>query len=375
MFKQVGIALLAVLLYYGVKIFLFMDYQVHYKKHHPGQCRPVEGQDFGSEDFQVTEEGLAFITSGFNWNVSSSSYKEFLKEKNIKGKILLFDLKNPEQGAVVLKIRPTDQFNVYTFGPHGISVLEDKVKGQHILYVVNHQVSAPDRVEKFRYDPTTKELVHLKYFTSDLFRLTNDLAVVEEDQFYISNYMYFKVPALNILESLLPLPLGSVVFYNGTGFETVIPQLTGPNGITLSKDQRYLYVNFPLLKRVGVWERKEDKRLVPVQMLNLRSAIDNSHLSSSGQGLFLGAHPIVHKVFDHLEEPKNIAPSSVLYVPLMPDGKMAAEDEVIELFYDHGDLITGSTIATVYNNKLLIGSIIHKLVICELNGQVLPDGV
>lgn len=70
-------------------------------------------------------------------------------------------------------------------------------------------------------------------------------------------------------------------------------------------------MNFPLLKRVGVWERKEDKRLVPVQMLNLRSAIDNSHLSSSGQGLFLGAHPIVHKVFDHLEDPRNIAPSSV----------------------------------------------------------------
>lgn len=55
----------------------------------------------------------------------------------------------------------------------------------------------------------------------------------------------------------------------------------------------------------------------------------------------------------------------VLRLPLK-DGKIDAEN-ISELFYDHGDLISGSSVATVYNSKLLIGSVFHKLVICDVN--------
>ncbi|KAK0059774.1 serum paraoxonase/arylesterase 2, partial [Biomphalaria pfeifferi] len=276
--------------------------------------------------------------------------------------------------AVVLKIRPTDKFDQSRFRPHGISVLEDKDTGKHILYSVNHPLSQPNRVEKFRYDPTTKELIHMKYFTSDLFRLTNDVAAVEEDTIYVTSCLYFNVSSLAMMKNLLRWPLGSVVYYNGSNFENTIPQISGPNGILLSADQRYLYMNFPLLKRVGVWERKGDNSLAPVQTLNLRSAVDNLHLSSSGNGLFIGSHPITHKIMAHLEDPRTRAPSSVLYMPLTSGGKMTREEDVVELFYDHGDLITGSSVATVYDNKLLIGSVIDTLVICEMNDQPLPEG-
>ncbi|KAH9496121.1 Serum paraoxonase/arylesterase 1 [Bulinus truncatus] len=372
MLKSALVAALAIFFYFIASIIWSLEFHLHYKKHYPGQCRQVKGQDFGAEDFQVTSDGLAFITSGFYIDSAAPEYKIFLKENKIKGKILLFDFNQPEQGAVELEIKSSGQFNKETFGPHGVSLLEDKVKSEHILYVVNHQPSQPDRVEKFKYEPKTKQLVHLKYFTSDLFQQTNDLAVIEEDKFYISNYQYFNSTALNAIEALSNLPLCSIVFYNGSHYEISVPQLISPNGVALSKDLRYLYVNFPLLKQVQAFERNKDNSLTLVQKLNLRSAVDNPLLSSSGKGLFIGSHPIGHRIFAHLSDPRNKAPSSVLYVPLTDDGKFAGEDDVIELFYDHGDLIKASTVAYLYYNKLLIGSVIDKLVICDLSGPVLP---
>ena len=53
-------------------------------------------------------------------------------------------------------------FDINKFRPHGMAVLEDKKKGEHLIYVVNHVAGLSDVVEKFRYSPKTKELVHLK---------------------------------------------------------------------------------------------------------------------------------------------------------------------------------------------------------------------
>lgn len=59
----------------------------------------------------------------------------------------------------------------------------------------------------------------------------------------------------------------------------------------------------------------------------------------------------------------------VLRIPLR-DGRVDPEG-VSELFYDHGDLISGSSSAVVYNRKLLIGSVINKLVICDVKAEIL----
>ncbi len=53
----------------------------------------------------------------------------------------------------------------------------------------------------------------------------------------------------------------------------------------------------------------------------------------------------------------------VLQVKLK-DGLVSA---VRELFVDDGQLITGSAVATVYKNRMLIGSIFDSLVYCDVN--------
>ena len=83
--------------------------------------------------------------------------------------------------------------------PHGISVLEDDVKGRHLVYVINHPFPGPDAVEKFRFEPKTKQLIHIKSIRDAALRTTNDLALVGEDRFYVSNFLYFKDRTLGFL--------------------------------------------------------------------------------------------------------------------------------------------------------------------------------
>ena len=71
--------------------------------------------------------------------------------------------------------------------------------------------------------------------------ITNDLALVAEDQFYITIMAVFHfLPLLAIVETFLPLRTGSVFFYNGTEMQKIIPSLNNPNGVFLSPDHRWV---------------------------------------------------------------------------------------------------------------------------------------
>ncbi|XP_012946806.1 serum paraoxonase/lactonase 3-like [Aplysia californica] len=236
--KAILIGLLAAVVYFvGTKVKM-LGFHLHYYKHHPGTCRVIETAGPGSEDFHVTSAGLAFITSGLAFSSAPPSFLEFHKKNNIKGRILIYNFKNPKKGLVELKIKPSETLDLAKFKPHGISVLEDKAKGEHLVYVVNHPIPEPDAVEKFRFNPKTNELVHLKSITSNVMTTTNDLAVGEEDKFYITNFNYFNNYFLTVVEGLFQLPLGGVLYYNGTGFTQVTRRLAKPNGVFLSKDLR-----------------------------------------------------------------------------------------------------------------------------------------
>ncbi|XP_013071047.2 serum paraoxonase/lactonase 3-like [Biomphalaria glabrata] len=349
-------------------LYIRLGYNLHYKKHHPGECRPMMELEFGSEDLQVTSDGLAFISSGVMYDAMSPQFKDFIVRQNIRGRIMLYDFSQPEQGLTELSIEAGSTLLLKKFRPHGISIIEDRVKREHLVYVINHQGLEQDRVEKFRFRPSTRTLVHLKTFTSDLLRVTNDLALVQEDQFFISNYLYFKTYTMSVVEHLLPVGLGSLVFFNGSQFEMMVSGLLGPNGVTLSLNGRFLYVAYPLGEKMEVYQRLNNNRLRLVQSVMLYTSPDNFHLSMSGNELYVGAHPIPHKALDHLNQPQHTAPSSVLRVPLHHG--LVIEDKVTELFYDHGDFIAGSSVAAVYQNQLLIGSVMNKLVLCDLDIKI-----
>ena len=104
---------------------------VRYHEHFPGKCHVVPGVDCGSEKIVVTEDGLAFITSGYKGLTRCNL-------NYLKGNIHTFDFVNPSEGALKLDIQPSDSFSVDDFEPHGMDLLENKADGTIQLYVVNH---------------------------------------------------------------------------------------------------------------------------------------------------------------------------------------------------------------------------------------------
>ncbi|KAI0235316.1 hypothetical protein LSAT2_014192 [Lamellibrachia satsuma] len=74
--------------------------------HQPGRCMLVPGVDNGYKDIKVLPNGLAFITSGF--------------DAEIPGNILLFDFKEPRNGAHALYIVGDPDRS--TFTPLGLGI-------------------------------------------------------------------------------------------------------------------------------------------------------------------------------------------------------------------------------------------------------------
>lgn len=66
---------------------------------------------------------------GFRLQKMGQGVERHFHDKQIKGRIYLYDFKNIDLGLRELKISSTNNFSRDTFYPHGISVWEDKVSG------------------------------------------------------------------------------------------------------------------------------------------------------------------------------------------------------------------------------------------------------
>jgi len=335
----------------------------HYYNSYPRACRVVNNAQLGSEDLHITSEGVAFITSGLALKFSSANYIKYKEENQVIGQVMLYNFSDPDRGVTELQIFPNETFTLIDFRPHGISVLEDQAKGEHLIYVVNHPYPKPDTVEKFRFKPDTQELIHLKTFTSDALRVSNDLALVDEDEFYISNFIHSLTPTMKQIETLFQKPWSNILYFNGSDFREVAEKLVSPNGVVLSKDKRFLYAAMGNEKKIRVFLISADKSLLEVQVVALHTVPEKLHLSQDGSVLYAGTHPILYKTYDFFENPLKEAPSQVLSLPLRDN--LVQVDDITQLLYDDGRLIKASTVAATYGDQLIVGSLLDSLVVCD----------
>lgn len=358
---------LACTVYGVIKYLMIMGVLKEQFKHYPGTCSKVKGARHGSEDMAWSRDGVVFITTG----LPVPDIERHLVATGAHGNIQLFDFKNPDAGVKDLQIIPSKELDILKARFHGITIREDNVKGEHILYVLNHP-SKDNRelIEKFQFSPATRRLTHLKTMNLDNTYFFNNLAFVEGDQAYITNYAYMpsKSVVSHALVNLVPLSLGSLHFFNGTGSVAVTPNLVTPNGVALSPDKRFVYVAATLDASLYVYQRDgSTNSLTLLQNVYIGVKGDNLNFTPEGDALLIGAHPVYHKMLLHLLwalSPEYKSPSSVLRIPLGADG-LVQEKDITELFYDPGDLISGSSTAAAFKDQLLIGSIANSLVHCR----------
>nr|XP_022324475.1 serum paraoxonase/arylesterase 1-like [Crassostrea virginica] len=339
---------------------LLMDFHKTLWNHRPGKCHIVEGIDHGSEDMQTTKSGLTFITSGINGVFFAPSIHEYVKKHNVRGKIMLFNMEKPEEGVRELMVTG-NQFHYQDFYPHGISVLEDKNK--IFLFVVVHRAEE-DTVEKFEFLEKTLKLKHLKTYKGVSINVLNDVAATGPETFYTTNYGYYRSHLEHVVEQFAGLHFGNILYYDGQDFIKASEPTHMANGITLSKDGKMVYVMSSAGKYIMMYKRDPNNQLTKVNTIELDTIPDNPTIDPVTGDIVIGCHPIGFKLLRHMSDPLYPSASQVLLLRLDESG--ANVTGITELLSDDLELYS-SSVATLYKKRMLVGTVFHKMMYCEVN--------
>jgi len=306
-----------------------------------GQCEKLTGP-VGAEDITIDRDlGIAYI--------GADDRRAYLLHGNMdeaaNGDLWRLDLN--QSGAMPEPL--TDHIDG-PFHPHGIALhAQDGVRE---LYVLNHLSATEHEVDVFTFvDPTTLEL--RARHTSDRMISPNDLAVVSKDRFFFTNdHGYPRHTVMEKAEDFLGLPLASVVYFDGEEGYTVIEGLRYPNGIAISSDEQALYVAETTgrkLKRFvkgdSLFDWTQD------ESIDLESGLDNLEWGPDGD-LLTAAHPKLFQFMGHMQDAGKHSPSEVIRIDVD-----ASPMQARTIMLDSGEGISGSSVATLFDGELLVGSV------------------
>ena len=348
--KKIGGTLLVIILVLaGFALKTYRD-TGEFKKiqaHGNEDCQIVEGV-YSSEDITIhPQTGLAFI--------SSDDRRAFIQGLQAKqGAIMGYDL-TAETPELINLTTGFDQ----EFHPHGIGLrVEDSTRFS--LFVVNHR-SSGHFVEIFDFDGS--QLVHRESIQGELMTSPNDVIPVGPKQFYVTNDHGNTSALGKTLEEYLQLARSYVLYYDGTTFRKVAKGLAYANGINLSPDGKTVYVAATVSRSVFVYDRDlNDNSLKLRQKIFLKTGVDNIETDADGN-LWIGAHPKLLTFVDYSKDPGKLSPSQVIRIRWQSFGNY----EVDEVYLSTGRPMSGSSVAAVYNGKMLIGSVFDPIfLICAI---------
>ncbi|XP_007888991.1 serum paraoxonase/arylesterase 2 isoform X2 [Callorhinchus milii] len=319
----------------------------------PGSCHLIEGINYGSEDITVLPGGLALVSSGLKYPHIHS----FAPDK--PGQILLVNLNEPVLRAIELRL--SRGFDVDSFNPHGISTYIHKDNTVY-LFVVNHPQHT-STVEIFKFEEEQNSLTHLKTIRHELLHSVNDIVALGPDSFYATNDHYFSHDSLTFVELTLDLYWCNVIYYSPAEVKEVATGFNFANGINLSPDGKHVFVADVMDQSIHVMQVNPNKTLTRVKVLNVGTGVDNIEVDSKTGDVWVGCHPVAWKLISY--NPEKPALSEVIRVQNI----LSNEPKVTQVYVNNGSVLQGSSVATVYEDKLLIGTIFHKAVYCELRDR------
>ena len=338
-----------------------LGFGVKQLNHKPGPCRIVPGIECGSEQIATTSDGLAFITNGFKILTPCDKSK-------LDAKIYLFDFNNPHENITDLKIVSNSLTDLTLSSPHGLDVYEESGEGIIKLYVIFHTGPA-ESVEVFLFNRSEPSfLQHIDSIRDESFKDINDLTMISEDEFYITNLMSAWKHTHSIfahLEYFLRMHTGNIVYYNKRdGGKVVQDGLSFANGIAMSGDLVFLaaYMNTSVI----VYKRnKEDNSLSWIATHDTLYPIDNIFFEPATKRLYVGGTKHTYRaVLVVTDEGSNMASTFVARLTGLDEDFRQVEMD--ELFYDNGQILSAGSAANVYQKKMLIGTVYHKLMFCQL---------
>jgi arylesterase / paraoxonase len=341
----IGYAVVGILIPAGV----FKTIEPHYD----GTVQKMDLPIAGPEDITIDQAtGTAFI--------SVDDRRVNMKQPgSVKGGMLMMNLNDS-----IRTLRDITPAQLDDFHPHGISLWKSSA-GRIYLFVINHRQKNPAHVVE-RFEWINDTLVHLESIQDET-RMTspNDLVAVGERSFYVTNDHYYARRGLGrTLEDYLQRAIAYVNYFDGTSFTTVAEGIAYPNGIAFLPHQSHIIVAATTGRKVLVYDRDPVSGTLSLkQEIKTDTGVDNIEVDNQGS-LWIGCHPQLLKFAGHAADAGKFSPSQVLKLTRNTSGDYTAS----EIFLNDGTSYSGSSVAAVYNNTLLIGSVFEKsILICSLN--------
>ncbi|XP_048882296.1 serum paraoxonase/arylesterase 2-like [Brienomyrus brachyistius] len=317
---------------------------------HLPNCRHLKGLEYGSEDITVLPHGLAIISTGLK-------YPGVMFSPDSPGKIYTVDLHDPRLKPVELKI--AGAFDVHSFNPHGIGVYIDEKDHSVYLFVVNHPRDN-SQVEVFRFVEEDNSIVHLNTIQHELLYSVNDVVPVGADRFYATNDHYFSNAIMKRLEPVIGRPWTNVVYYSPDEVKVVAEGFFMANGINSSPDKRHIYVADIFDHKIYVMAIQENKNLTVIKSVDAGSLCDNVEVDLDTGDLWLGCFPNGWKMLHY--DPEDPPGCEVIQIQ-----NVHSEKPIVKQVYcDNGSIIQGCSVSAFYRDKLLIGTVFHKTLACDM---------
>ncbi|KAM9698968.1 serum paraoxonase/arylesterase 1 isoform 2-T2 [Dama dama] len=123
---------------------------------------------------------------------------------------------------------------------------------------------------------------------------------------------------------------------------------------------KYVYIAELLAHKIHVYEKHANWTLTPLKSLDCNTLVDNISVDPVTGDLWVGCHPNGMKIFSY--DPENPPGSEVLQIQNI----LTEEPKVTVVYAEDGKVLHGSTVASVYKGKMLVGTVFHKALYCEL---------
>jgi arylesterase/paraoxonase len=297
----------------------------------------------GVEDIVVDQEkGVAYL--------SAADRRTQMSGGSEVGGLWRYDLTVPEAEPERLSCEP--DVHVY---PHGIG-LWCAPDGHRELYVVDH-AQGRHIVRRYRFEGNGLQLVQV--FEHELIRTPNDLTVVGEGEFYVTNDHRFTSDRGQAIESLLRLPLSDVVHVKGSSYQVVLKNVPFANGIVWDPERHQIFVAASTRRQVWVCNIGADGRLVRTRTFSTDMAVDNIEIGTDGK-LWIGGHPKLIPLLRHSKDVNALSPSEV--IALDP-----TTGSYTTIYENDGSQLSGCTVGVNWRNRLLVGSVFEPFIIdCTL---------
>ena len=180
----------------------------------------------------------------------------------------------------------------------------------------------------------------------------NDIVLINEDQFFVTNDHGSSSKLGQTLEKYLQLKKSNVLFYDGINFGVAATGLGFANGINISDDGTIYYVAETIGKQLSVYDiNKMTNNINKKTPIDFNSGIDNIEIDHEGK-LWIGSYPKVYTFSRHTKDSTVLSPSQVFRLSLDNSSY-----NIEEVYLNLGEELSGSTVAAVYGRTILIGSV------------------